>query len=781
MGKRTKKKKSGQKTPQERAGGQQQTPSEAPSPNQRQKLDSDQVSLYRIYKHCTEAVIQWGKTAFQKKRKKKPTDGNSTKGSLSHIIFDILGGLADDGVLMPDLVLHSLDTAISYRLKVQGIYQKLPQVSKDNYRRHQWIIQQLQVLQKRFLVNKEQFEENNENRQQQPREESTRTGFEALALSDDESSVDDCEDATPGTPAKTTAAPTSEEIAAEERQFAIALFMYDVDSIRQNLRRRWRGWAEKQASDPNQDDTERGKQLLAVTASTEYALSAVRKLFLQVSLEIDDSVDLETIIRSANALSGPSVHHHTLNDFHPGDAVSIVGLEKRPDLNGREGKVVVADFSSERLHVEIFPFSAASNGQNNAHETHAIHPKNLIFADSTLLRLREIHSVVESSWTELTANVPGGPPNVLGSPRSDSVHEYGINLIMQADRFEKAAGGQDFQSLLRLMVQHSLPIWMSLSQYLPDAGAADGVFNAYVRDFATTGVVKFQFVFALLVVLDGAIACAQEGRLLAQDTKNLNTIVVENATDPQVYIPAIKLLRKDGCNTDIVLTHLELAKHMAQEYSVAGMCFPFISGEMMFIVLKSHFVCGAGLVYAYNQQYFHILHIYWVLRQEGHLGKIKELESIAALYQQFVFFRGGLPRKGQGAFVKCLQLALGCTMISVRALAGKRVPESTGRSQSHRGGVTSTGLHVSEISRLLDILQWKSMPFADKDKCLNEVESIAKNDFAIFMTPQFPVGVKVMDLVRTLETMMSPYVRDSTPKMMPKFAPTFQRGPQLIW
>ena len=382
MGKRTKKKKSGQKTPQERAGGQQQTPSEAHSPNQRQKLDSDQVSLYRIYKHCTEAVIQWGKSTFQKKKKQKPTDGNSTKGSLSHVIFDILGGLADDGVLMPDLVLHDLDTAIGYRLKVQGIYQALPQVSEDDLMRHQWVIQQLQALQKRFLVNKQQREENSQKRQPKPQEpqresgeESTRTGFEALALSDDEESVEDSEKATPETrnpPTSTeiiaeSKAPSLAELAAEERQFAIALFMYDVDSIRQNLRRRWRSWAEQQASNAQQDDTERATELAAVTASTEYALSALRKLLLQVSLEIDDAVDFETIIRSTNTSTLPSMQQHTLNDFRPGDLVSIVGLERRPDLNGRQGVIsnVVGGMSasSERLPVKLFP---SPNGQNTA-------------------------------------------------------------------------------------------------------------------------------------------------------------------------------------------------------------------------------------------------------------------------------------------------------------------------------------------------------------------------------------------------------------------------------
>ena len=116
MGKKTKKK-SGQKVPKN-----QQTdnnPSSSHAKKAKAKLDSDQVSLYRIYKHCNEAVIQWGKATYSKKYKKTP---KKIATSLSHVLFDILTSLADDGVLMPRPVLEDLRLTIFYRKKVSKIF-----------------------------------------------------------------------------------------------------------------------------------------------------------------------------------------------------------------------------------------------------------------------------------------------------------------------------------------------------------------------------------------------------------------------------------------------------------------------------------------------------------------------------------------------------------------------------------------------------------------------------------------------------------------------------------
>ncbi|KAL3936612.1 MAG: hypothetical protein SGBAC_008103, partial [Bacillariaceae sp.] len=126
------------------------------APNKK-KLDSDQISLYRIYKYCTEAVIQWGKSTHYKKKVK----GNN-KESLSHVIFDVLGSLADDGILMPDTVLRDLMLAISYRKRVRRFYKSPPQVSDKDYERHEWLIQQLEKLAKAFRQNRRENAVENE-------------------------------------------------------------------------------------------------------------------------------------------------------------------------------------------------------------------------------------------------------------------------------------------------------------------------------------------------------------------------------------------------------------------------------------------------------------------------------------------------------------------------------------------------------------------------------------------------------------------------------------------
>jgi len=248
MGKKSKKKTghSARKKPSRAASSTRQNSSVPKN----KKLDSDQISLYRIYKYSTEAVIQWGKSTFYKKRVK----GN-TKESLSHVIFNILGSLANDGVRMPDAVLRDLKLAISYRKRVRRVYKSLPQVSLEDYSRHEWLIQQLEQLAQAFGRN-QQSQSATEN--EVSGEATARAGFEVLALSDDEGDSVASEPEAPHSRIVLDTPPTPKELENEERQFAIALFMYDLDDIRQNLRKRWTKWAKSS----HDDKTEAAKNLL---------------------------------------------------------------------------------------------------------------------------------------------------------------------------------------------------------------------------------------------------------------------------------------------------------------------------------------------------------------------------------------------------------------------------------------------------------------------------------------------------------------------------------------
>ncbi|CAJ1957580.1 unnamed protein product [Cylindrotheca closterium] len=735
------------------------------------KLDSDQISLYRIYKYCTEAVIQWGKSAFYKKEIKGNNNNNSTKTSLSHVIFDILGSLADDGVLMPAAVVRDLKLAISYRKRVRRFYKSLPQVSEEDYARHEWLIQQLEKLVKAFRQNKKGNVENKDN----DAAITVREGFEVLALSDDEESVasaeQDDEANVKRPPVVFSTPPTPKELENEERQFAIALFLYDLDTIRQNLRKRWEKWAKLSA---REGDTEvAAKNLMAVTASTEYALVAVRKSMLQVSLEIDNFSGFDKILQAIgeSPSSGESKQEFGMQDFKEGDLVTIQGLAKRPDLNGTHGFICrsMDAEASQRFAVQLF----------DKKQTLSVQPKNLVFSDETFSRLCQIQKTV-GSLNVKSLDIPKTPPMTYGAPTSASVQKAGVEIIMQGDKFEEAAKSKDFASLLQLTIQHSLPLWISMSQYLPDVGAADAVLNAYIRDFFSTGKLKLPLAFALLITLDGAMACATEGKNLAEDTKDLVVKVLEEAYTTYSYTPAIRLLERDGKNSNALYSHFEFVKHVREEYSVVGMFFPLVSGEMLLNGLRMHFTCGSGLPYTYVEKCTHVLHIYWLLRSEGHMGRIPEVESILRMYQQRVFFRAGLAKKGQDSYLKCQQLAQGVSAEAVRYLDGKAVPRRVGRAPMNADALTYEGLHVTEVSRLLDVLQWKSMPIIDKDACFDEIEMISREEYStIFTAPLLKVVVKMMDLASALELGMTRLARQSGPQMLPKFAQHTSRMTEL--
>lgn len=757
MGKKTKKK-----------GGtaaKRKTKQEPPKkPANLNKLDSDQTSLYKIYKYCTEAVIQWGKAAFVKKKKKGKNASNNKKSeSLSHVIFGILGDLASDGVLMPELVLSDLTLAISYRKKVGRFYRSLPQVSDQDYARHEWLIQQLEHLENMFRRNAQKKKDDNDETDDNGGEDSVRKGFEVLAMSDDEESVssasggDTVSQLKPSPILKSPPAP--EELEKEERLFAMSLLLFEVDDIRNTLRTRWRKWADSLKDNGEEEDV---KELFAVTASTEYALSAIRKSVLQVSIEVEafDDLDLDKIIAgigessSKQQLNPQELKQHAL--------VTLQSLQKRSDLNGRFGFICsLVDGESDRVGVQLFPTDAYSSPDKK--QSLSVKRENLLFSDDTHLRLFQI-KLAFSAVDIGTMPILSTPEMTYGAPPSTSVKSVGLEAILQRDRINKAASNQDFEALLQLMIEYALPVWMSMSKYLPDVGAADAVLNAYIRDYTKTRKLKFPLAFALLVTMDSAIAGARAGR---EDTEQIFVNFMNGMYTSKVYTPAIRVLEKDGKKANALYSHFEIVRHLREEYSIGGMFFPLVTGELLLTGLRMHFVCGTALPYTYVEKYTNALHIYWMLRSEGFIGRIPELEAVVRIYRQSVFFRGGLATRGQDNYVTCQQLAHGVTAQAVRYLEGKALPPKTHIAP---GALTREGLHVSEISQLLDALQWNSMPIVDKETCFNEIESIAREDFSkVFTAPILTVSSKLSALVDALSASVAPIAQQSGEHIMDNF------------
>ena len=817
MGKRSKKKtsKSSSSPQQQQAKKHQSGSSKSPKGGDKEeaKLDSEHKSLYLLYKQSTQAVIQWGKDTYHRQNgnhKSSTSKGRNSPimshddTSLRQVIFDILGSLATDGIVMPVSVSRDLEIAISYRQKVQGFYQALPQVSQEDYQRHQWIIYQLQKLQKRFLINQQ--------RQQQQHKKTTvqytinvarvvykepsdmaQQGYEALAISDDE---DDDEDSVgkpenhvpvggdshidneqPKKGLPTTALPTTDDTAAaEEKHFALALFLYEVDTIRQNLRQRWQKWADEYRKDDN--DKDKAKKLLAVTASTEYALKTLRSSFLQRSVEAyNEHDDLETVMKSMLANDRcdlPTVSaqtKHSLEDFQEGDLVTIVGLVKRPDLNGRHGRIVSGQQEIEskkgspnRLRVQLFPSTTAESNEQDSR--FALQPKNLILSDTTVKRLCEIYNGLDGAVGDLGSMVV--PPWTAGETFSDSskrrMEALGCFLFERID-FIESAKNQDFEALLRMIFESFFPKWVSLSFYLPEKVFGNGIFLSSVLDFFhTNGEVRFILAVSLLVVIDGAIIAFStelEGigpSGIPGDTVNSSFQSLNNALDTSLYDSAKALDERGGKPAsktfDLIL---EVKMILVIEHTICAVFFPFISGEILLGVLGLHYVFASSSVYVYAPRYLHILHTYWVLRVGGYLGRIPNLESVVALFPQRLFFRGGLAKKGQNKHLVCHQLAQGMDPKYSHICDGRTfVPEHKRPRKPvyyKQTSETYQGLQSYTCARMMNILQWRgSNSFAEIDEALDEIESIAHTKVDMCLAPLLQVYLCITKLADTLES-----------------------------
>jgi hypothetical protein len=142
-----------------------------------------------------------------------------------------------------------------------------------------------------------------------------------------------------------------------------------------------------------------------------------------------------------------------------------------------------------------------------------------------------------------------------------------------------------------------------------------------------------------------------------------------------------------------------------------------------------------------------MLHLYWMLRAEGYLGRIAEIEaSVIRMYRQRVWFRGGVPRKGGKSYLKSWLIAVGLNVHRARLLDGKELERSV-RTKAASKAMDKTGLHVTEISQLQDILQWKTMPILDRGACYQQIQRIARDEYRqVYTAPLMSASAKLSQL-----------------------------------
>jgi hypothetical protein len=697
--------------------------------------------------------MEWGKKAYEKlqgKRKKLPR-GASPALSVNVLVLTCLATVAEAGVEMPDPVRKDLRLAIDYRKRVARFYESVSSVTTatgggakgksreggssdataDSFARHKWLILQLERLDRKFSKVSEEVQKTSE--QDNDHENSAKAApsvpdlgglnFHLLALSDDEDDGDE-ESADhllerPRRPIKEP--PTDEELEAEERTFAIALILAEISEARDDLKRLWRDYA-MTVSDFTTDD-DKAAELLAATACTEYTISALSKYFRQMQLEYTffKKFDLQQLAESIR--QHQEVPH--LSQLTPGLRVTLRRLEKRPDLNGRHGKITQVPEGTERVGVELFPLDGYNNAETELSSI-SVKPDNLLLSDNAYLCLAQVERAL-SSFSFISC--PDPPKRQWGAPMPPSLDQANLAMLTKAGRCGVTIKNGDYEGLLQFASSYVLPLWICHSRYTPTLGAADCVLVACLREFEAERRVTFQLALAVVIAMDCALEVANVNNDCAEESSELYARILERVFNYSIYKEAIDVLESKQRKPDALYSHFEFARHYQRTFHSMCLYFPWVSGELLQSGLRMHLVCATGLPWAFCQEYTTMLHLYWTLRTEGYLGRIAEIEaSLIRMYRQRVWFRGGIPQKGGKAYVKSWQIAVGLNVHGAKLLDGQELKRSVSTTAASKA-MEKTGLHVTEVSQLQDILQWKTMPILDRGDCYQQIQRIARDEY----------------------------------------------------
>jgi hypothetical protein len=268
-----------------------------------------------------------------------------------------------------------------------------------------------------------------------------------------------------------------------------------------------------------------------------------------------------------------------------------------------------------------------------------------------------------------------------------------------------------------------------------------------LREFEAERRVAFQLALAVVIAIDCALEVANVNNDCAEETSELYARILERVFNYPIYKKVIDVLESKQRKPDALYSHFELASHYQRTFHPMCLFFPWVSGELLQSGLRMHLVCATGLPWALSQEYTTMLHLYWMLRAEGYLGRIAEIEaSMIRMYRQRVWFRGGVPQKGGKSYLKSWQIAVGLNVHRARLLDGQELERSTSTMPASKA-MDKTGLHVTEISQLQDILQWKTMPILDRGDCYQQIQRIARDEYRqVYTAPLMSASAKLWQL-----------------------------------
>jgi len=603
---------------------------------------------------------------------------------------------------------------------------------------------------------------------------------------------------------------THKEVLAEESIFAISLVMLEISEAREDLRKMWRDyWAIQTmniyaTADPADEDqaekegwkdflgklsdemiVESTGKLVAATACTDYALIALRKLILQTSIEFNSFHDFDQIlfgaVSSSLATTSPSsspsqgiMEEPPKANLRETDCVLLRNLPNNPDLIGREG-MIISKSETGKCAVRLFerrrPYDYDQRFAKNKQDVIVmIKQENLVYADTTFHRLQQTYKALKCFKFDSILPSPSRDYDYASPPESrcPELRNASFAMGVRLDEIARPLHNYDFAGMLNVILEDFLPIWISMAKYSPDLGGPDIVLlNSYLREFAETREIKFHLVLAIMVAIDAAFSSHLVEDMNSIKTTCLMIKVYQKLYDFDLYQEFISYWLQRGWNPNDFYSYYEY-KCQAEITRSMGCLFPWISGEFILNSIHMYLACGTDISYQLLQEQTTILHLYWALRCEGHINPMPDIENtLIRMYSKFVFFRGGLPEKGKQSHFSCWQVSLGNSLNQVRVITGRQMSARSNRKKQTKSKLEKEGLHVTEISRLLDILQWKTMRLGDNKTTFEKIQNIAEEETrCVFFAPIFSTSLKLLQLSTNLHRQVGSTAKASLRRMI---------------
>jgi hypothetical protein len=385
--------------------------------------------IYATYKKCTEAVKEWAMLSLkgQDKSNQKPRHKRETTKQLPlSTVLANLHALAATDTVMPSAIFRDLKVAIRLRRQASAYYyyfhrQQDGSSASSCRDGHRWIIGQLVLVYRAFCdaarrCRQRQTNDTEKNAGEVEAFEEDDDGiahvenrFAALAgqYGDDESSLEDEDEATAtfvhNNPAPQIDPPSETMVQEEERHFAIACALLEVEKLRQDIRKCWQDWAT--ASTPTtatattcpstQQETSpatvTARALLEACCVSRYAILMAKSSIISTCVEFDAFHEFDEILHKTQAPSATGNKNNSVrvkkDKFEMGQHVIITGLVAKPAFNHQCGTIcsIVSDVC-DRYGVQI----------GNDGKVIAVKPENLLLSDYLLVGLHQVYEAMSS-------------------------------------------------------------------------------------------------------------------------------------------------------------------------------------------------------------------------------------------------------------------------------------------------------------------------------------------------------------------------------------------------